>query len=132
LLTYIVHLLDKYSKNSTKRTVNTSRCSRLLCQLAHYTVFICTDLTFRCTLLPVYVYLSNAETTLQVSSNWRFSSVEQNSALRHGVKRDWSRCACTLVFLRQRGNHLTDTWTIFTNIARNSPIFQLTVRLRWK
>jgi hypothetical protein len=62
-----------------------------------------------CMLLPVYVYLSNVETPLQVSSNWSFSFVEQNSALRHGVKLDWSRCACTLVFLSQRGNHLTDT-----------------------
>jgi hypothetical protein len=72
--------------------------------------FICTDLAFRCTLLPVCFHLNNVETPLQVSSNWSFSSVEQNSALRHGVKRDWSRCAGTLEFLRQqRGNHLTDT-----------------------
>jgi hypothetical protein len=52
--------------------------------------------------------------------------------LRHGVKLDWSRCACTLVFLSQRGNHLTDTWNVSTNIARNSTIFQLTVKLCWK
>jgi hypothetical protein len=61
--------------------------------------------------------LNKSETSLQVGSAWSISCVEWSSALRHGVKRDWSRSAGTLVFLKKRGNHLTDTGNIPTNIA---------------
>jgi hypothetical protein len=60
-------------------------------------------------LLTLFTKLGNFQ---QVVSARSISSVEWSSALRHGVKRDWSRCALTLVFLQKRGNRLTDTGNI--------------------
>jgi hypothetical protein len=60
-------------------------------------------------LLTLFTKLGNFQ---QVVSARSISSVEWSSALRHGVKHDWSRCALTLVFLQKRGNRLTDTGNI--------------------
>jgi hypothetical protein len=53
-----------------------------------------------CASFLLALFTVNSENSPQVVSAWSIF-VEWSSALRQGVKRDWSRCACTLVFFTE-------------------------------